>query len=257
MEKVAAGGRPLQTTLEREEAGDDPRADHRADHRGATPCLQLRWLRPRSSNCSASAKALLRRSESAPAEVVDGFYSFLGFTRLMSRAVIRKSIARGIQEGHFGYVSGPKPGLSAQGKFEVAPNKVRFKTSVAEDEIDLDTGFLMLPQAIPRTERELCPRCGKHPCECPAACPRCGQSPCACPAPCPKCGKAPCACSLPCPRCGKSPCVCVQPEKVVELTFSADRNALYAAWNAIANLADLADRVKVTIRAESEKGFDK
>ena len=33
-------------------------------------------------------------------------------------------------------------------------------------------------------------------------------------------------------------------------------HALYAAWNAIANLADLADRVKVTIRAESEKGFD-
>ena len=43
---------------------------------------------------------------------------------------------------------------------------------------------------------------------------------------------------------------------MVELTFSAGRNALYAAWNAIANLADLADRVKVTIRAESEKGFD-
>jgi hypothetical protein len=47
-------------------------------------------------------------------------------------------------------------------------------------------------------------------------------------------------------------------EKTVELTFVADRNQLYnAAWNAIANLADLAGKVKVTVRAESEKGFDK
>jgi hypothetical protein len=60
-----------------------------------------------------------------------------------------------------------------------------------------------------------------------------------------------------CPRCGKSPCACVQPDKAVELTFVADRNQLFTAWNAIANLADLAGEVKVTIRAESEKGFDK
>ncbi len=255
LEKVAAGGRPLQTTLDEKKQA--------MIHQRIIELMTA--VQPRVFNSLAPTKIieLFRLGEGDPptlgigtAEVVDGFYSFLGFTRLMSRAVIRKSIARGIDEGHFGYASGPRPGLSGQGKFEVAPNKVRFKTPVAEDEVDLDTGFVMLPQAIPRTERELCPQCGKHPCECPAACPRCGQSPCACPAPCPKCGKAPCACSLPCPRCGKSPCVCVQPEKVVELTFSADRNALYAAWNAIANLADLADRVKVTIRAESEKGFD-
>ena len=32
-------------------------------------------------------------------EVVDGFYSFLGFTRLMTSGVIRKAISRGVQEG--------------------------------------------------------------------------------------------------------------------------------------------------------------
>jgi hypothetical protein len=47
------------------------------------------------------------------------------------------------------------------------------------------------------------------------------------------------------------------PEKPVELTFTADRNQLFTAWNAIANLADMAGTVQVTIRAESEKGFDK
>ena len=116
-------------------------------------------VQPRVFNSLAPTKIveLFRLGEGDPptlgigtAEVVDGFYSFLGFTRLMSRAVIRKSIARGIEEGHFGYFSGPKPGLSSEGKYEVAPNKVRFKMPVAEDEVDLDTGFLMLPQAIPQ-----------------------------------------------------------------------------------------------------------
>jgi hypothetical protein len=32
---------------------------------------------------------------------------------------------------------------------------------------------------------------------------------------------------------------------------------LYTAWNAIANLADLAGKVAVSVRAESEKGFDR
>ena len=81
--------------------------------------------------------------------------------------------------------------------------------------------------------------------------------PMACPTACPKCGKAPCACPSVCPRCGKSPCVCVQLDTIVELRFSADRNGLFTAWNAIANLADMAGEVSVSIRADSAKGFDK
>ena len=43
----------------------------------------------------------------------------------------------------------------------------------------------------------------------------------------------------------------------VELTFSADRNQLFTAWNVIANLADMAGQVIVTIHAENSEGFDK
>ena len=46
-------------------------------------------------------------------------------------------------------------------------------------------------------------------------------------------------------------------EKVVQLSFTADRDKLYGAWNAIANLVDMAGEVEVSIRAESETGFDK
>lgn len=44
---------------------------------------------------------------------------------------------------------------------------------------------------------------------------------------------------------------------MVELVLGADRNGLFTAWNAIANLADHACKVSLTVRAESEIGFDK
>jgi hypothetical protein len=42
----------------------------------------------------------------------------------------------------------------------------------------------------------------------------------------------------------------------VELAFNADRNQLFTAWNALANLADLAGKINVTVRASSDAGFD-
>jgi len=48
-----------------------------------------------------------------------------------------------------------------------------------------------------------------------------------------------------------------QTERVIQLAFSANRDQVYTAFNAIANLADMAGEVSVSVRAESEKGFDK
>jgi hypothetical protein len=83
------------------------------------------------------------------ADVLSGFYSFLGYTRLTSKEVIQKAVARGIQQGVFGYFAGIVPTLDAGCRYKVARNKVRFDVSVADDEVDLDSGFIMLPQAIP------------------------------------------------------------------------------------------------------------
>ena len=60
----------------------------------------------------------------------------------MTSAVIRKAVVKGVLDGHFGYVSGPQPFLGADGQFQVALTRVRFNTAVAEDEIDLESGFL-------------------------------------------------------------------------------------------------------------------
>jgi hypothetical protein len=83
------------------------------------------------------------------ADVVDGFYSFLGFTRLSFESVIRKAIAQGVLDGIFGYVTGAAPTLGADGKYQMPLGKARLSVWVADDEIDLESGYLMVPQAVP------------------------------------------------------------------------------------------------------------
>jgi hypothetical protein len=171
-------------------------------------------------------------------------YSFLGFTRLVDSVVLRKTVADGVQEGHFGYFSGPKPTLGPDGLYQVALNKVRFKptVAVAEDEIDLESGFLMLPQAIPQ------------PAPAPGPGPGLGIPGPVPPGP----GPIPPGPQPPTPP-GPTPPPPPPPaaQNTVDLSFAADRNELFTAWNAIANLADMAGKVSVTIHAESAEGFDK
>src|SRR5207249_7407594 len=85
------------------------------------------------------------------ADVVDGFYSFLGFPRLVSSDVVKKAIAKGVADGFFAYYSGSIPALGSDGKYQVPVARVRFNTTVTEDEIDLESGYLMMPTAAPVT----------------------------------------------------------------------------------------------------------
>jgi hypothetical protein len=174
-------------------------------------------------------------------EVVSGFYSFLGFTRLTSDAVIRKAIVRGVKERAFAYTSGAAPALGPDGKYQVTLAKVRFDTVVAEDEIDLDSGFVMLPLAIQEPAPVPTPAGGQ-----PGTTPTSGLTPGGTPP-----GTTPTP--APGPQPGGTPALQTQ----VELTFSADRNQLFTAWNAVANLADIAGKVTITVKAEKNDGLDK
>jgi len=154
------------------------------------------------------------------AEVVEGFYSFLGFTRLTSQNVVRKAVARGVKEGIIGYCSGTAPELGEDGRFKVAVDRVRLGAEVAEDEIDLDTGFIMLPSAVPQPAPVTTPGVpaeqGAGAIEPPTTPP-----------------------GVPPTTEGGEPPVTpppVETEKTVEISFSADRDALFTAWNAAANL---------------------
>jgi hypothetical protein len=48
-----------------------------------------------------------------------------------------------------------------------------------------------------------------------------------------------------------------EPDKHVQLELTLNRDQLYNAWEALANLADMAGTVTVTVKAESPTGFDK
>jgi hypothetical protein len=239
LEKVAIGGRPLQTTLNlRKEA---------MVHERVMELLTVVQPRVFGSIKPAKIIELFRLGEGEPprlgirtAEAVDGFYSFLGFTRLTTSAAIRKGIGLGIQEGRFGYVAGAVPEMGPEGKYQVPANRVRLNTAVAEDEIDLESGFLVLPQAIPMPA--------------PAAAQGVPPATARIDAPLPEgwVGPKPVAAGVASVVAEGS-----RSERTVELTFAVDRSQLYTAWNAVANLADLAGRVSVVVRAESAEGFDR
>jgi hypothetical protein len=83
------------------------------------------------------------------AEVLESFFRDLAPPRITSADVLRKAIVRGVSEGIFGYASGGTPALGPDGKFQIAPDKVTLGRQLREDEIDLESGFLMLAAAVP------------------------------------------------------------------------------------------------------------
>lgn len=240
VDAIEPGGLVLQTTLnERKEA--------RVHDRVMELVTQLK-KRVFDSVSPTKTIELFKLGEGTPptlgirtSEIVSGFYSFLGFTRLTSETIIRRAIVRGIKECAFGYVSGGVPTLGADGKFQVPVAKVRFDALVADDEIDLESGFVLLPQSIPQPATT--PATGGTQ---PGTSPTTGQTTGG-----PQPGTTPA--TSPGAQTGGAPGL----QTNVELAFSADRNQLFSAWNAIANLADLAGKVAVTVKAEKPEGLDK
>lgn len=231
IEKIAIGGRPLQTTTN----------DRRLAMIFERSIELITQVQTRVYQSLKATKLVdLFKLGSATkgvtcAAVVDGIYSYLGYPRLIDKDVVRKAIAKGVLDGVFGYYTGTAPSIDASGKYEVPKEKVSFKTYITEDEVDLEAGFIIDPTAIP----DVAPAPGAVPSPVGT-----GDTP---PTITPSTG-------------AEKPSTTTAPtalEKKVEISFSANRDQLYTAWNAIANLADMAGKVEVRISAESDKGFEK
>jgi len=233
IDTVAVGGRPLQTTLnDKKEA---------AVHKRVMELITVVNKRVFGSLAPTKIVELFKLGEGEPprlgmrlSEVVEGFYSFLGFTRLTSQDVVRKAIARGVREGIVGYYSGAAPDLGDDGKFKVAPERVRLGIDVADDEIDLDTGFIMLPQAVPQAA----------PVTPPGLVPP-GPSPTP-PGPEQTSGPGP---TTPGPASKRTS---------IRIRFPATRKQVFDSFPAIANLADKSDdgKINVVIEGQSSDGYD-
>ena len=83
-------------------------------------------------------------------KVAAGFFSFLGFPRLRAADAVRAAIARGVETGLFAYTTG-RPALGGDGRYRIDRSRIAFGRAVAEDEIDIDSGFLIAASALPRS----------------------------------------------------------------------------------------------------------
>ncbi len=247
LEEIARGGRPLQATgvhervMELLTSQGIPRV-----YSSVTPQKIMERLRLGESLADGEPPRL----GIGVAEVVEAFYRDLDPPRLTSAAAIQQAVARGVEQGAFGYTSAAYSGLGPDNRYQVPYERVVFERTMTADEVDLSTGFVMLPSAIPLPpEREVCPRCGEQPCQCtipPVHCPKCGQSPCVCEV------------RERCPRCGQWPCACAPVRRTATYAFRATRAQLFNAFSGLANLSDKSDEGKISVRVEghSEDGYD-
>lgn len=166
-------------------------------------------------------------------DVVGAFYGSLGFTRLDTAAALQRAIARGVAEGSIGYTSGTIPALGPDGRFQISRDRLALGRILTEDEVDLESGFIMVPSAVPVPQEET------PVVTSPGEGPQTG----------------------PGTVTGVPPggvTVATRLQRAVRFVFTATRDQIFKAFPAIANLADKSDTGRVTIHVEvsSEKGFD-
>lgn len=238
LEIISIGGRPLQITLDEKKLS--------LIHQRLMELLTIVQRKVFDTVAAGKIVELFKIGEGDSGEqgiatdnVVAGFYSFVGFPRLLSSEVVRKAIARGVETGLFGYVTG-RPNLGDDGRYQIDRSRVAFERNVADDEIDLDSGFLIVPKALPEQPSELTgtDSGGDHD-------------------------------TYDAGRTGGE----VEDQKTadnddtslpvgddeceVAFSFTAGRDVLYAAWGALANLADMAGEVTISAKAKLKSGFDK
>lgn len=230
IEKVEVGGRPLTATGIHERVMELLTQGAIKRVHGT---LKPRKLVERLKLGESLASGAPLRLGIATSDVLEAFFRDIEPPRLESAAAVRKAIADGVTEGIFGYTSGPIPALGADGKFQVSHDKVAIGRPLAEDEVDFDSGFLMVPSAIPEAPSipgvEPTPQ-GLAPGPTPESKPTVEDA-----------------------------ATSVDRQTVVRLRFRATRDQVFKAFPAVANLADKSDTktVTVTVEATAENGFDK
>ena len=231
-EKVEVGGRPLQTTLD---------AKKRAQiHQRLVELLTNVQRKVFKTLAPGRIVELFKLGSGeneqfgiAVAKVATGFFSFLGFPRLTDSNAIRCAIVRGVETGDFAYCTG-EPRIGTNSRYEIDWSRIAFQRQVEEDEIDLDAGFLMTPSALPeRQNRPHLPGQPEYEIRQPPIPYASSETDTGGPQP---------------PAASSS---------LQRLEFTADRDTLFKAWNALANLADLAGNVTVSLSVDEAVELDK
>ena len=237
VDAVSIGGRPLRTTLDQKKRA--------LIHQRLLELLTTVQRRVFGTVAPPKILQLFKLGESAATEpgvpteqVVAGFFSFFGFPRLQSAEVVKQAIIRGVETGLFGYTTG-RPSLGDDCRYLLDRSRVAFERRVADDEVDLDSGFLIVPGAFPEETKPADTVIGGDP----------GR------------GDTPHPQGTDNVREGNETPYAVRPvvedEREVTFSFTADRDVLFSAWNALANLADLVGKVSVSAKGASMTPIDK
>jgi hypothetical protein len=237
LEKIEVGGRPLQATGVHERVMELLTAVGTPKVHGT---LHPRKIVERVKLGEPLGPGEPPRLGIATKDVCDAFFAFLEPPRISSAEVLRKAIGRGVAERLFGFCTGSPP-LGSDAKYQVATSKVAFDRVMADDEVDLENGFLMVPSAIPAATP---PPAGGG--ETGGGVPTLGAAP---PAPSP--GPQPPGLG---PASGGKPSV----RTAVRVSFPASRDDVFKSFQAIANLADKSDggKINIVVDGQATSGYD-
>ncbi len=239
IDSVSLGGRPLQITLD-----DKKRA---LIHQRLMELLTNVQRRVFTTVAPGKLVELFKLGEPgnhasgiATDKVLAGFFEFLGFPRILSVEAVRRAVARGVETGLFGFVTG-RPPLGDDGRYRIDRSRVAFERSVADDEIDLDSGFLIVPGALPekRATSETATGDGDLPGEGAGEAAAGGGTE--------ESGDAE----------NETTSTGASDAREFSLHFAARQSDLYGAWNALANLADVAGEVSIDAGAKLPEGYDR
>ena len=164
-------------------------------------------------------------------ELEDAFFSYIGFPRLIDESLIRKAICEGIREGLFGYVGDKSKVNFVEGKLQVPKQWLRFRESVFEDEIDLSSGLIAMPEVLPQETTSI-PTGEASPIGKPG-----GEQP---------------------PTSGpKEPKPSIlQKITTIRWRLKLNRQKLFKSFNALGNLAERCKEIDLTVEAKSDEGID-
>lgn len=239
LDKVEIGGRPLQATGVHERMMEllmnigTPKV-----HATLTPTKAIQRVKLGDSVAPGEPLRLFVKA----GDVLDAFYEILEPPRILTADVLRKAIAKGLGDGQFAWFSGSTPQLASDNRVQVNPEKIVYGRAIAEDEVDFETGWLIVPSALP---------------EQPSASTQPGQlqeQPGAQPASSGSTTLPPIGTGSQ----GEDHPSSANKRTSVSLHFAATRDQIYKAFPAIANLADKSDSGEIVVRIEgtSQKGFD-
>jgi Protein of unknown function (DUF499) len=240
IERIEAGGRPLQST---------------GIHDRMMELLTTVQIRVFGTLRARRIVELLKlgdpiEPDQAPrvgirtSDIVDAFFGFPGFPRLLDASVVRKALREGIVEGLFAYSGRGEPPMSGQVSergpiYQIRRDQVVIGRSLADDEISIDDGFIILPQALP-PEKAPEPVPSAESRESTPPRPDVGTS-----------GPPP----SPAPG-ADGPGPVLHPQ-VVRLTVSVNRTQLYASFNAFGNLVEKAGTAKITLEVVIPDDLDR